>query len=750
MITEYLVTLRTRIEDSTPLCKAVAGFSPEFSESLMLKCIHQQINKNVEVDENEVPPFESVFQRESDASSLTYASNLSGFKKDIKEKDNSKTKNLSLVLNEKDQFGLLPLHWAVLSNNLAAVKMLLSFKELDVNMYTSSSDVYINDSVILKATPLMLATVEGFDKIVSILVKNRSVVKNINLEGSIDASSCKYTALMISIRLSRFKCAKILLSTTNCLPKNGPKLFNFLAHAFVTRGDTIPSQNEKLARKEIAILLYEKCPRLYPTDSLNAIKANEVTVLKRCVDFNEFDFLETLLKLDQRGVNCGRDSKSSLHHCASQSFTHKPRESRTKCAEILIKYGAEIDFQTKHTYYTPLLTALHASKISSHAEEIAVFLMENGADKTSRSRQNFTPFCLAVFSNAVKAVKLLLNDKVNPNERFPWGVHPFWYACERFVSAPSRVEHDLAMLDVLLDHGSYMEQIDLINDKSNDKLRLAQHRKMDYITYLLGYSTTNNAASNSKKNRLCKKLIRLGIDLDYVHNYSLENELDLSKRQKVLRLDKLQKKIGCNVYDSVFLCTFLSRLSMLRLIAANLQSENFSTRRIYRANCCEVRYVIDSVVHRFQSISFSSLTLYRRHQFHNFCNGCCDKVRSNDTVLTCSTPLSTCSLFVCEKCFYYQSHGNESFLELTLRNKSPGIVDIARMYNNEVVLSLKQSEDINDTFDYCLQPLFDILHAAKIDSKRLCRNINTKILNKLGIDEEQKCVAICEAFLENS
>ena len=85
------------------------------------------------------------------------------------------------------------------------------------------------------------------------------------------------------------------------------------------------------------------------------------------------------------------------------------QEDEVPVAEILVKYNAAIDPQTK-AGYTPLHTACHFGKIN-----MIRFLLERGANVDATTKAGYTPLHQAAQQGHVLVISLLLKHNANPD-----------------------------------------------------------------------------------------------------------------------------------------------------------------------------------------------------------------------------------------------------------------------------------------------------------------------------------------------
>lgn len=142
---------------------------------------------------------------------------------------------------------------------------------------------------------------------------------------------------------------------------------------------------------------------------------------------------------------------SPLLLCCRHNFDMFNGQCRVKCAEILIKYGANVNFKPETLPFTPLLFCLAYEEYNKSKGELACLLIENGADPKEKSLNGVCCVYYAILSHAVPVVKKMVEKgevnftaHLHNSRRFP-----IVLAADNYLVSRDGGENNLPGLELL-------------------------------------------------------------------------------------------------------------------------------------------------------------------------------------------------------------------------------------------------------------------------------------------------------------
>jgi uncharacterized protein len=389
--------------------------------------------------------------------------------------DAASTNNLALVsqlinqgydVNAANQFFLTPLHMAAANGNAEITRILLEH----------GAKV---DGVVLSAycplTPLMQCCYQsGNSEVVRLLVNSRANINAVN-------PTNKFTALIYAAAYGHLEAVKILLNAGADISAKDNK------------GKTAADYAQEYKRTEVLALLrkfgapvsYTNNPKL---DLLMAAVGTDrekiVSLLEQGGDPNtkdnegktllmyaeENNWLEVADLLLKKGAN--PDVRDKDGWTAQMSAA---RDNREQMLQVFANNKVKISYSNK-----PKDDLLLAILFADYDK--AQTLISKGADVNSCYRFNSPLLNYAAVRNDLKAVKLLLDNKANPNKFNDYGISPLWIATGN---------KDLSMLELFVEKGA---DTNLVNNWGVNALMNALVGKdLDAARYLLDKPTNVNA-----------------------------------------------------------------------------------------------------------------------------------------------------------------------------------------------------------------------------------------------------------------
>ena len=324
-------------------------------------------------------------------------------------------------VNSISRMGCSPLYMAAERNHVAAVKVLLTSGEIDVNLTGDMN------------TPLHVAAALGYVEVVSALVSHPAI--NLNSVGHMNC-----TPLLMA---SSPDVLDVILSArgvdVNCCDQDGITLLYFAAQ----RGDSgtvekllsLPGINvspvELINRKtplrvaadkgsaDIVRMLLEVCD---PED-VNAVAGDEFSILQSAAEYGHADVVAELVKIPALDVNAtnAKDGLTALHFAAAKGHTGV-------VSALLDREDLDVNILNRHH-----CTALYTAAMHNH-EAVVRDLLARGRDIAVNLPDNhlYTPCHIAVDKNNVDVVLTLLDDpECNVNAPAEMGLTPLHAAAYR-------------------------------------------------------------------------------------------------------------------------------------------------------------------------------------------------------------------------------------------------------------------------------------------------------------------------------
>ncbi|XP_052265579.1 ankyrin-2-like isoform X3 [Dreissena polymorpha] len=340
-----------------------------------------------------------------------------------------------------------PLHIAARLGNVDNVVLLLQH---GAKPDATTKDLY---------TPLHIAAKEGHEEVASVLLEHDA---NLNM-----TTKKGFTPLHIAAKYGQLKVAKLLLqkdANPDVQGKNGLTPLHVATH---------------YNHVSVALLL------LNNKASPHSTAKNGYTPLHIAAKKNQMDIATTLLEYGAKPDAESKNGFSPLHLASQEGHTdmvsllleHKAnvnakshigqfvdgtshngltpmhlaaQEDKVPVAEVLVKYGSQIDPQTK-AGYTPLHTACHFGQMN-----MVRFLLDHQASVSATTKLGYTPLHQAAQQGHVNVVNTLLKNKASPNAVTNNGQTP--------LSIAQRLGY-ISVVDTLKDITEVTETITMGDDK---------------------------------------------------------------------------------------------------------------------------------------------------------------------------------------------------------------------------------------------------------------------------------------------
>lgn len=416
------------------------------------------------------------------------------------------------------------------------------------------------------------------------------------------------------------------------------------------------------------------------------------SLLHRCVTYNQPIVLKKLLDHYSAAPTVQLSSMLSyvdnygltplLEACWS-NFPKLTDCSRLECIKMLLDAGADIDERTTIVKMTPLSLCLHGVSCTHNQQNIACYLIEQGADAMLTDQEGDSCVYKALYSNASQVIEMMLqkqvmkvNEKLDKTMRLPIVHHCIIYIHDHRLQEPYR-----ASTDVIRNFHKYGSPT------------------ADAVFYLC-FSDDRVYGKP-----IFKILVELGSDLNSTAN----------RRLPLLHMNVVQ--------DDFHYMRFLVRHGAeFGLKYAPTVCKNEAPHRLMLHDSLD-----DFLTFHNQS---SELTTY-------YCHVCVTQLRSTDRVFCCAKS-SECRCRICDKCrlFYIKTaeekttHGESgvSLSEMTKRKGNPIVINwthfAANTYTGNHLIGLKKSRYLDEFL------------AAGISTAKLFSKLTSRHLSQMGIRAE--------------
>lgn len=223
-------------------------------------------------------------------------------------------------------------------------------------------------------TPLIWASIRGFKSIVEFLINNGADVHIVNNDG--------WNAVTGAL----FKNHKDIVSL---LMENGA----VLSHKF-TQAALVKSYES--GDKESALHLIGR------GIDVNLFNENKKPLILTALEKGDFEFFKLLLK---HGVD-----PNTLDSNSASLLLHSTRLGLVENAQLLLEHGADINLKSGVNLTPPIVRAASDNQLT-----MAEFLLKNGAFVNAQNKHGTTALHCAVSNKNIKMMKLLLEEKANPD-----------------------------------------------------------------------------------------------------------------------------------------------------------------------------------------------------------------------------------------------------------------------------------------------------------------------------------------------
>ncbi|XP_052770358.1 ankyrin-2-like isoform X10 [Mya arenaria] len=343
-----------------------------------------------------------------------------------------------------------PLHIAARLGNVDNVVLLLQ--------HGAKPDAVTKDLY----TPLHIAAKEGHEEVASVLLEHDA---NLNL-----TTKKGFTPLHIAAKYGQLKVAKLLLqkgANPDVQGKNGLTPLHVATHynhvnvaLLLLSNKASPHSTAKNGYTPLHIAAKKNQMDIATTlleygGKPDAESKHGFTPLHLASQEGHTDMVSLLLE-HKANVDCksNRDLLAEYVHLQSHNgltpMHLSAQEDKVPVAEQLVKYGSQIDPQTK-AGYTPLHTACHFGQAN-----MVRFLLEHKASVSATTKLGYTPLHQAAQQGQVIVVNLLLKHKASPNAVTNNGQTP--------LSIAQRLGY-ISVVDTLKDITEVTETVPTSDDK---------------------------------------------------------------------------------------------------------------------------------------------------------------------------------------------------------------------------------------------------------------------------------------------
>ncbi|KAJ1564694.1 hypothetical protein HK096_006762, partial [Nowakowskiella sp. JEL0078] len=202
------------------------------------------------------------------------------------------------------------------------------------------------------------------------------------------------------------------------------------------------------------------------------------------------------------------DLNASVCGCGAASLHHAPT---VEVAKILLDYGADVN--ASRNYRTPLCEAIEHDR-----EDVAIFLLENGANPNQNGIFSTRPLGLAIRKNQLRGVKKLLEHGAMVDDKeFP----PLEIVCEYNIQ--SLYEMVLVLLDAgaIPTRDSYLKLMRVLTE-DRSKVFLKMFEKSSFSAKHAGWV----AAVKSCETKILVEILRRYFGFQTSIHFSLKNTND--------------------------------------------------------------------------------------------------------------------------------------------------------------------------------------------------------------------------------
>ena len=394
----------------------------------------------------------------------------------------------------ENKFKSTPLHIAIENGNFKMVELLLKYDKLNINAIDSKGWTALHMIACKKGSSEDL---KKYAEIAELLLKCGA---NIN---AVVENKIKSTPLHLAIVRENFEMIKLFLKyddiDINAKNDGGWTALHMIA-------DKKGSEEELQKATEIAKLLLKKgadCSLIVESIDKNQ-KPIKVNCLHRAIYHGNIEMAKLFLTKDRGGrclygdidVNAAdHEGWTALHIIADKKGSYEDLKKATEIAELLLKYGSDINVKTYIKLTTPLHLAISSGNIEmvklflNHDDinidskngggwtflhqvadkkrnlkewtEIAELLLKYGADINATTEDEFksTPLHLAVFRENYEMAKLFLNhDNININAEDNKGWTPLHLIADK-KGSHEYLKKSTEIAELLLKYGANVDAV---------------------------------------------------------------------------------------------------------------------------------------------------------------------------------------------------------------------------------------------------------------------------------------------------
>ena len=296
----------------------------------------------------------------------------------------------------EDYSSITHLMVAIMTGLLRSTKLLLE-RSADVNTKSETNGNYF--------TPLGVALSNGLEEIAALLIEHGADVNAVGLEGEVKDNTASLTPLTVAAGQGLQHATKLLLE---CGAEIDTKS-EIIGITFTPLGMAL-----YLSYEEVAVVLIEHGADINAVGAKH--KVGEVTISGTPLMLAAGKGFQHATKLLlERGAEVDREAEAE-NEGKSISATALMSPDSAEVAQLLLEYGAEIDFQGSRGGCTALIAAS-----GQGCYEVAEFLLERGAQVDLQDSNGKTALMYAVVKDddipdkdTVGLARLLLQHGANP------------------------------------------------------------------------------------------------------------------------------------------------------------------------------------------------------------------------------------------------------------------------------------------------------------------------------------------------